>query len=132
MADYAAARAAELRNALALAGIGPGQVRSLNCPDQETTLHLARLARGVAATIADVRPDLVVTHPYEGGHPDHDAAAFACHAARRLVGLAAPPVAEMTSYHMGHGGVETGTFLAGDGPTDRSRSPRPNSTCGGG
>ena len=70
----------------------------------------------MAATIADVRPDLVVTHPYEGGHPDHDATAFAVHAARRLVGVAAPPIAEMTSYHMGHGGVETGAFQGGDEP----------------
>ncbi len=119
VAGYVAARRVELRNAMALAGVGPGQLRSLDCPDQETTLHLAGLARGVAAVVRDVRPDLVVTHPYEGGHPDHDAAAFATHAARRLVGPAAPPVAEMTSYHMGHGGVETGAFRAGGEPVIR-------------
>ena len=29
----------------------------------------------------DVRPDVVLTHAYEGGHSDHDATAFAVHLA---------------------------------------------------
>ena len=122
--DYAAARRVEMANAMALAGIGPGRLRSLDCPDQQATYRLPDLARSVAGVIADVRPDLIVTHPYEGGHPDHDATAFACHAARELVGLAAPPIAEMTSYHMGTGNVEAGRFLP-NGPPENARPLTP-------
>ena len=111
VADYAAARHVELINAMALVGIAPAQIRSLDCPDQQATHQLTDLARKTAAAIEDVRPDLIVTHPYEGGHPDHDATAFAVHAAQRLVGVSAPPIVEMTSYHMGHGGIAAGAFL---------------------
>jgi hypothetical protein len=41
---------------------------------------------------------IVVTHPYEGAHPDHDATAFATHAALRLLnknGFRPPALFEM-------------------------------------
>ncbi len=40
----------------------------------------------------------MLTHAYEGGHPDHDAVAFAVHAAVRLLGPAAPALVEMPFY----------------------------------
>lgn len=76
------------------------------------------LARSVAARLAGV--DVVVTHPYEGGHPDHDAAAFAVHAARRIFaresGTPMLPLAEMSSYHAERGSVVTGCFLPSPAP----------------
>jgi len=42
--------------------------------------------------------DIVVTHAYEGAHPDHDATAFATHAAMRLMkqnGFKPPVLFEM-------------------------------------
>jgi LmbE family N-acetylglucosaminyl deacetylase len=71
--------------------------------------HLARLFRAL-----DVR--VVITHPYEGGHPDHDATAFAVHAAARLVARddqrRAPPVLlELSSYHERAGEMAVFSFL---------------------
>ena len=42
----------------------------------------------------------VITHPYEGGHPDHDACAFAARAAVRHSANKAK-LMEFTSYHAG-------------------------------
>ncbi len=54
---------------------------------------------------------MAVVHPYEGGHPDHDAAAFAVHAAVRCLGCAAPALVEMTSYHRRDNALRVGEFL---------------------
>lgn len=111
---YAAARRRELEAALRLAGVATDHVRWLGCTDQEGWLHLGALTGLVAALLAEMRPEVVITHPYEGGHPDHDAAAFAVHAAcaaARRSGREAPAIVEMTSYHMGSRGIEAGMFL---------------------
>jgi LmbE family N-acetylglucosaminyl deacetylase len=112
-ADYAALRRRELDAALAAAGQGAAERRTLGIADQEASHHLAALARQLAAALAELRPAAVIGHPYEGGHPDHDAACFACHAALRLLGGegAVPELIEMTSYHAGRHGIVTGRFL---------------------
>lgn len=99
---YAALRRAEALAALALAGVAPAQVESLGVVDQEAWRDLPGLARRVAALVARDAPGLLVTHPYEGGHPDHDAVAFAARAACALLeadGRPAPALVEQTSYH---------------------------------
>jgi N-acetylglucosamine malate deacetylase 2 len=68
----------------------------------------------VATKFSELSPEIVMTHPYEGGHPVHDATAFAVHAACALVqrrGGMAPVLVEMTSYHMGPGGRVMSEFL---------------------
>lgn len=114
---YARTRRAELEEAFALAGIAP-RVRLLGYVDQEASLHLADLARTLAHVLAEAGAEVVLTHPYEGGHPDHDATAFAVHAACRLLaarGRTAPTVVEMTSYHNRNGTLAAYTFLADAG-----------------
>jgi N-acetylglucosamine malate deacetylase 2 len=116
--EYAAARRRELNAALALAGIRPEQARELGFVDQEASLNLAELSRRVAAALAELRPAAVITHPYEGGHPDHDATAFAVQAACRLLAArqpAPPVIIEMTSYHNGWEGIVVGEFLPHNG-----------------
>jgi LmbE family N-acetylglucosaminyl deacetylase len=57
--------------------------------------------------------DVVLTHPYEGGHPDHDACAFAVQAACALLGFlgaAAPLRAEFACYHAHGGQLRAGHF----------------------
>src|SRR2546430_865373 len=56
------------------------------------------------------KPQAVITHAYEGGHPDHDAAAFAVHAACRLMGEP-PAILEMALYHRRDGQLVSGEFL---------------------
>jgi LmbE family N-acetylglucosaminyl deacetylase len=54
---------------------------------------------------------VVWTHPYEGGHPDHDATAFAVQSACALLGSAAPERREFTSYHARGEAIVTYEFL---------------------
>lgn len=110
--EYARARRAELLAALALAGIPAERTLELGLVDQEAALALAGLATALVLLFDRIRPATVLTHAYEGGHPDHDAAAFAVSAARRLA--ASPPdIAEFAGYHLRGGGMETGVFLPG-------------------
>jgi LmbE family N-acetylglucosaminyl deacetylase len=111
---YARVRRRELGAALALAGIAPEQRRELGYVDQEASLHLVGLSRRLAALLRELQPQVVLTLPYEGGHPDHDATAFAVHAACRMLeqgGLPPPALIEMTSYHNSASGIEVYEFL---------------------
>jgi LmbE family N-acetylglucosaminyl deacetylase len=83
--DYAAARRRELEAAMALAGIGPGALVGLGVPDQGAARELSRIARRLAALFVEREIETIFTHAYEGGHPDHDATAFATRAAADLV-----------------------------------------------
>ena len=114
VAEYAAARRKELEAAWKLAGINTAQSFSLGVGDQEASLQLCETTMRLRKLLAELQPTVVVTHAYEGGHPDHDATAFIVHAALRLwKGPSAqkPMLVEMTSYHQGAKGIETGSFL---------------------
>jgi LmbE family N-acetylglucosaminyl deacetylase len=105
--DYAAARRDELVVAMAEAGVGVDQLFGLDIPDQEAARNLVPLTYQLAGFFRDRTPGFVATHPYEGGHPDHDATAFAVAAACRLLrrgGFAAPLIVEMAYYHLGTDG----------------------------
>ena len=107
---YAAERHRELLSAVALAGILQSKLRELRVPDQDAMLHLPELTSAVAGIIDELEPDCILTHPYEGGHPDHDACAFAARAAL-LLSRWQPVLGEFTSYHARLEGIETGEFL---------------------
>ena len=108
---YAAARRAELRAALQVAGVTPDLVR-LNVVDQDASLHMPGIASSLRRLFQAYATDVVLTHAYEGGHPDHDAAAFAVRAA------AGPrPVLEFAGYHADPAGaLLTGCFPPGPEP----------------
>jgi len=92
--EYAAARRAEAEAALAVAGLTPERLTAL---------------------LRDGGFDAVITHAYEGGHPDHDATALAVHAACRLIeaaGQSPPHLVEMAGYHALGGSFIAGTFIA--------------------
>ena len=110
-ASYARARRGELGAALSYAGIAP-EVKFFNCVDQEACAALSAITRQLASFLKG--RDAVLTHPYEGGHPDHDTSACAVQLACRFLerdGVAAPVIVEMTSYHAGENGLETGAFI---------------------
>lgn len=106
---YKAVRRRELETAAALAGIGPEALVSLDVVDQEAALDLAGSARRLAALFAERRIELVLTHAFEGGHPDHDAVTFAVHAARSI--HPGPFVVEMPFYRAGPDGWITQAFI---------------------
>jgi LmbE family N-acetylglucosaminyl deacetylase len=112
--DYARARREEFRKALALMNLRPRCEITLDFIDQETTAHLTEVATELQMAFTDSKPDVIVTHPYEGGHPDHDATAWAVAAAcdrLKQDGEDPPLVVEMTSYHNGTYGMVAGQFL---------------------
>jgi N-acetylglucosamine malate deacetylase 2 len=119
--DYAQARRSEFLDCLKAGGIHITEAIALNFIDQEASLHLTKLARELSRLFGRLKIDLVFTHPYEGGHPDHDATAFGVYAACGLLPRSArPEVVEFTSYHINHGQMETGVFLPADGVTQVS------------
>jgi N-acetylglucosamine malate deacetylase 2 len=115
-ADYAQRRFEESYRAAKLAGLTAEQFMQIRVQDQRASFDLRTLSMRVGAIFEEVRPDLVLTHSYEGGHPDHDATAFAVQAASTLVertGVRAPRRWEFTSYFAGPEGMVAGRFLPG-------------------
>lgn len=112
---YAEARRNEVVAALRLVGVPEERIRCLGFVDGEATLRLVELCHDVIDLMLDLEPEIVLTHPYEGGHTDHDATAFAVHLAcgiLRREGVQAPVVLELTSYHQRKGKRVRNQFLA--------------------
>jgi LmbE family N-acetylglucosaminyl deacetylase len=106
--EYAARRAGELDDALAIAGLARQRVEQFGFADQEAAFNLAALTRRLLRCLVALAPDRLVTHAWEGGHPDHDACAFAAHMALGVLartGRPAPVLLEMAGCH-GAGGTK--------------------------
>ena len=116
-ARYARMRHDEANTALALAGVTPDRVLFLGGVDQEAIHEIPILAERFASLLPQIKPDIVITHSYEGGHPDHDAAALIATVTNSMLARqskTAPEVLEMTSYHLRNGQRVTGKFLPRD------------------
>ena len=98
---YAAARARELEDALARLGAMPRRL-AYGLVDQGLILRLAELRARLEVDLAGM--GAVVTHPYEGGHPDHDAAALAVRLAF------SGEIVEFACYHLVDGERVFGRF----------------------
>ncbi len=106
--SYAAARAGELETALDILapGLTPERRVRLRVADQEAAAEVRAIADRLAPLLRGAA--MVLTHPYEGGHPDHDATALAVAlACARLerAGEPAPVRMEFASYHAGPDGA---------------------------
>lgn len=115
-AAYRIQRAGELKCAFACAGIIKPKTKSLGFTDKEASLNLISLTRALAQEFARLRPAIVFTHAYEGGHPDHDATAFAVRYALHIhraetLRHPAPLHVEYASYHEHENGFRCGAFL---------------------
>jgi LmbE family N-acetylglucosaminyl deacetylase len=96
--EYALARKQECLSALALANVSKDRVVEFDLVDHCASECLTDLTKRITTFLQQSHAGIVVTHPYEGGHPDHDATAFATHAALRLMkkkGLRPPVLFEM-------------------------------------
>ncbi len=119
---YAAAREREMRGAVAAAGV-QATFHTLDVRCLEASFHLPAITHHLERAIAGIAPDIILTHAYEGGHPDHDAVAFATHRAVRRMAVP-PPVWEFTGYHRAGADTASGTsvdavrgrFLPNGGP----------------
>ena len=110
---YALARRAELEAAMAEAGIDRNALHCLGVADQGAARNLAALSIRIVKLFREHGPSIVLTHAYEGGHPDHDAVAFAVHAATRLArmwGDPQPALIEMPLYRAEGGRMAAQSF----------------------
>jgi N-acetylglucosamine malate deacetylase 2 len=100
--DYAAARQREFQAAMAIAGVPPERQIMLGFADQGGPFALAQLSAMLAGVVIARDITMAVTHAYEGGHPDHDAVAFAVQAAKRLLKMRGRDLAviEMPLYRL--------------------------------
>lgn len=109
--EYAQTRARELDRALQACLAVPQRQICYQLPDQTVGEAIGTLTKRLAADLLAV--DAVITHPYEGGHMDHDAAAravaLACALLARATGRA-PARLEFAGYHRIGNDVRTGEF----------------------
>jgi|SRR5215472_6488839 len=117
--QYAAIRRQEAERALAHAGIPRRQITWLGGVDQEAIFAVPKLLARLVDVVDELQPQLLVTHPYEGGHPDHDCAALLASIALRPLRMHIPRF-EMTSYHACNRRLVTGQFL-GSNPAEEWR-----------
>jgi LmbE family N-acetylglucosaminyl deacetylase len=107
--EYAAVRQRELEEAVARAGVPRTSLMSLGVADQDAAYQIVPLVLRIASLIEERGFEVVFTHAYEGGHPDHDATAFAVDAAVRVLAARDPAkrplVVEMPYYRAGSGGL---------------------------
>jgi LmbE family N-acetylglucosaminyl deacetylase len=96
--EYARARHAELEQVCSLLRLAPDTLSGMWFPDQTLSWHLKDAAELLVNCFREIDPAVVITHAYEGGHPDHDAAAFAVRAALRLMNSASVHL-EFASYN---------------------------------
>jgi LmbE family N-acetylglucosaminyl deacetylase len=111
---YACVRAEEAASALSYVNVPPERMLVLSGVDQEAVYHIAELVSELVGVIRDFKPSALVTHPYEGGHPDHDVAALVAQLTLLRASRedqASISLLEMTSYHANEGKRITGDFL---------------------
>jgi len=114
--DYAQARKEECIAALSIANVPEERVVDLAVTDQCAAHCLTELTKKIATFLQQTGADIVVTHPYEGAHPDHDATAFATHAALRLMkknGFRPPVLFEMALHPSTDWKAKVPEFLPG-------------------
>lgn len=106
-AHYAQARQKELRHALFTISAEKEFV-SLGLRDQRAAYHIAETAKSLRQYCNQYMPDLILTHAFEGGHPDHDATAMAVHLA---TSGSRTPLYEMSGYNRFGGQDQYGAFV---------------------
>lgn len=116
--EYAEARRQECISALAIANVPKDRIVDFEVADQCASNCLADLTKRITMFLQQSGANIVVTHPYEGGHPDHDATAFATHAALRLMrrnGFRPPALFEMALHPSKDSKAKVPEFLPGAG-----------------
>ena len=110
---YACVRAEEAASALSFVDVPPERMLFLSGVDQEAIFRVADLIDEFVPIIREFKPSVIITHPYEGGHPDHDTAALIARISVQIARQQAnsPDILEMTSYHSAEGSRVAGEFL---------------------
>jgi N-acetylglucosamine malate deacetylase 2 len=109
---FALVRRAELKSSLELI-TAKSRLHSLPIAEHEACYHIADIARWIVQLAQRGQIEMLVTQPYEGGHPDHDACAVACRCAVELLKRAGVilPLLEVSGYHFDGARMRGGTFI---------------------
>lgn len=102
---YSAARRRETATALNCLPQPLSATASLNVPDRAVTDRVYDVILALRRLVNAIHPAVIVTHAYEGGHPDHDAIAFAVAALRRMPDFPETGVVEFAAYHESRSGA---------------------------
>ena len=102
-------RQQEAHRVLAIADVA--SVEFLGFPDQKLHRHAPDAIRALTDIARRETCTAIVTHAYEGGHPDHDTCSYIAHVAGQQTGLR---VWEMPLYHRAQGVLTKQIFLQGD------------------
>lgn len=117
---YAELRMNELENALQVCKFDHNHYCNLRYNDLGVVYTIENALWEILHLIEKIQPEVIMTHPYEGGHPDHDCAAYISQKTIEILspryGLSQIQRVEFTCYHGRNGYLETGTFL-GDSET---------------
>lgn len=114
-AEYAAMRRREAERVAMKLGLGRGALHFLDAVDMESYRELPRLERELIDIVARGDFDAVWSSAYDGGHPDHDVAAFL---ASRLATRFELPHFEFALYRYRQG-IDPFRFAAGDDGVER-------------
>ncbi len=112
--QYASLRQNEALQALSCVGVGPERVLNFGVVDQEAIHQVPELVIKLVTLIQELRPQILMTPSYEGGHPDHDAAALIAYLSNQLIAAERheiPLIAEMALYHARDEQLITGEFV---------------------
>lgn len=117
--EYASMRLKELSDALSICDFNRDDHFVLNGVDLKVIDSLYSLIIQVIHLIRRIRPSVVLTHSYEGGHPDHDCASFIVSKALKVLSVSMGYTnirhLEFSGYHEHNNLIETGTFKIGSG-----------------
>jgi LmbE family N-acetylglucosaminyl deacetylase len=113
--EYRTLRMSELRSALMMSDFDFSHYVNLHYVDLGVLYAIEQVINDVLCIIKEIQPEVILTHPYEGGHPDHDCAAYIVQESIKLISEHNPSISikrmEFACYHGKNGYMETGTFL---------------------
>jgi N-acetylglucosamine malate deacetylase 2 len=112
--EYSSARYNEMLSVLQLLSVNRENYSMIGLPDQGLIYNLQELVHIIYELLNRFEPAVVITHAYEGGHPDHDSIAFAVDFATKQLARndkKYPLIFEMALYHGYYGVMESNSFI---------------------
>jgi LmbE family N-acetylglucosaminyl deacetylase len=123
--QYAKIRKNESRKALKEFGVNEGNIYFLNLHDQEI-LSNPYIIDNIYLRIKKTSPDFILIPPWEGAHPDHDAAHLFALVAAKNAGFNIKKVIEYGSYNNYEGKLRVQEFIPFEDAEDFTLIPTPN------
>ena len=111
--NYSNMRVRESLKAHSFLGLSKNDSIFLNFSDQALAENIFEGVETISSILSDVKPGIIITPAYEGGHPDHDATRFIVEKAIKKTGLYSDNW-EYTEYNRFNQKINLFDFLEGD------------------